>query len=325
MDGQSFKQASISLIRTISLGLIILCHITQWFGLEIAWWLNIGVQLFLLISGFLYGQKTIEIKTFIVKRLKKLLIPYYVVFVVAVIMQFLFFRQYIEIKYALGGMLLRSTIKGGQHLWFVPTIILCYLITPFLQEFRPNSSSKKQFTVYSVACFVFLSVILGVYQSFFNPAWISCYAIGYMIGINNCDKLFDEKLILWVSGILATICNGIVIWCTYVKRISFTGYNYFCDYSHVILAVFLFIILKLIFDSIRFNNKVVHWLDVMDHYSYDTYLVHHFLILGPFSLMELTGNLPVNIIIILLAIVFLSILLNKIEAYIDKFIQMIKF
>lgn len=306
--------ASISLIRTISLVLIISCHITQWFGLEIAWWLNAGVQIFLLISGFLYGQKQFEVKTFMVKRLKKILIPYYIVYIVAV----LFCRQYIELKYAIGGLLLRSTIKGGQHLWFVPTIILCYLITPFLQVFRPTNNSKKDFAVYSVACFTIVSVIFGVFQDFFNPAWIGCYVIGYIIGVNNKNYIINEKLIFLLSGIVTIIGNGIQIWCSYIRQIKFIGYQYFCDYNHVILGLFLFLLMKQIFDNMKFNNKFKQYLNIMDKYSYGTYLVHQFLIIGPFSLMALTDIRFLNIVIIIIGIGILAFVLHKAESSIIK-------
>ena len=51
------KDAAISLIRLLSLLAIIICHILQGLNLEAAFWLNIGVQVFLFMSGYLYGQK----------------------------------------------------------------------------------------------------------------------------------------------------------------------------------------------------------------------------------------------------------------------------
>ena len=46
---------SISALRLASMVAIVACHICQANGLAAAWWLNAGVQVFLVISGYLYG------------------------------------------------------------------------------------------------------------------------------------------------------------------------------------------------------------------------------------------------------------------------------
>ena len=51
------RDYSISFVRYISMLFVIICHIFQYFGNELAWWLNVGVQIFLFISGYLYANK----------------------------------------------------------------------------------------------------------------------------------------------------------------------------------------------------------------------------------------------------------------------------
>lgn len=41
------KNYAISLIRLISMLFIIICHVLQNIGHELAWWFNVGVQIFL--------------------------------------------------------------------------------------------------------------------------------------------------------------------------------------------------------------------------------------------------------------------------------------
>lgn len=59
------------------MGSIVVCHILQTLDNNWAWVFNIGVQVFLVLSGYLYGHKVIDkwIPWFI-SRLKKLYIPY---------------------------------------------------------------------------------------------------------------------------------------------------------------------------------------------------------------------------------------------------------
>ena len=57
IDRREEKNASISLIRMVAMSFIIICHIFQTYGNELAWWFNVGVQIFLIISGYLYCSK----------------------------------------------------------------------------------------------------------------------------------------------------------------------------------------------------------------------------------------------------------------------------
>ena len=83
---------SISLIRLIATFFIITCHIMQYLDVEPAWWFNVGVQIFLCISGFLYGKrdKISDDLTFYKKNIIKILVDYYVV-IIPVILLFMVF------------------------------------------------------------------------------------------------------------------------------------------------------------------------------------------------------------------------------------------
>lgn len=52
-----YRNEAISFIRLLSLLMIIICHIMQFFNIELAWWFNFGVQIFLCISGFFMGRR----------------------------------------------------------------------------------------------------------------------------------------------------------------------------------------------------------------------------------------------------------------------------
>ena len=52
------KELSVSMIRLLAMLSIIACHFCQYYNSEWAWWLNVGVQVFFIISsGYLYGNK----------------------------------------------------------------------------------------------------------------------------------------------------------------------------------------------------------------------------------------------------------------------------
>ena len=73
------KNYSISLIRLIAMVMIVVCHVLQNIGNELAWWINVGVQIFLTMSGFLYGMRYIEKPSkWMIKRFKRILLDYYI-------------------------------------------------------------------------------------------------------------------------------------------------------------------------------------------------------------------------------------------------------
>lgn len=53
------ESAAISYLRIWAFLCIITCHFLQYYENNLAWVLNIGVQIFLAISGILYGRKDI--------------------------------------------------------------------------------------------------------------------------------------------------------------------------------------------------------------------------------------------------------------------------
>ncbi|RHV39241.1 acyltransferase [Ruminococcus sp. OM05-10BH] len=315
--GGGYRNEAISLIRFLSMLMIISCHIMQYYDLELAWWFNVGVQIFLCISGFLYGQKNIEDATdFYNKRFKKILIPYYLVFIPFGIIEFIFARDVFSTKAFAMGLILCSTIKGAEHLWFIPTILMCYLITPLLQGYRNKCvEGKRTIVIFTVLGVIITSVLIQGFTTF-NPAWICCYLIGYALGMNEKGKYIRGKVLMAITGIIAVAGNAVQIYCDYIASIDFSGFGIIKNYNHVMLGVFIFLLLKVIFEKVDLNG-IGKLLKLSDAYSFEVYLVHQLLILGPFSLMALTGYSLINILIVLLGICVLTLLLKKAEQIVE--------
>lgn len=106
---------------------IIACHFFQYYGNELCYWLNAGVQLFFIISGFLYGKKQIEDPiSFLVKGFKKVLVPYELFLLIALIFYFLFWRN---------DLTLMSVAKAVFLCWYNQrsrTSLVCWLYIAML-------------------------------------------------------------------------------------------------------------------------------------------------------------------------------------------------
>lgn len=236
----------------------------------------------------------------------------------------IFARDYFNVLRFCGGFVCRTTIAGGEHLWFVPVILFCYVITPILNSFRDKYIKNEESLWIGTILSVFVVSVFGsLFANFYNPARLSCYIIGYALGLNEDRKLIKDKVLLILFGVLALIGNGIQIYSDYVKGVQLSGYiatvyRYFQNYNHVFLGVFLFLVMKKAFDHVTFERSLKDLLNITDKYSYEIYLVHQFLILGPFSLMALTTVIPVNIGIILIGIGIMAWVLKRFENLIMK-------
>ena len=147
----------ISFCRCIAMIFIVVCHILQYYNNELAWWFNCGVQIFICISGFLYGQRKIDNGyRFIKKRFIKILSSYYICLLMDIVLLYGFSPQSVDIKGIILMVFCKGTITGLGHLWFVGTILFCYLLTPILSriyEFQESKKFKKDFF-----CFVYFYV-----------------------------------------------------------------------------------------------------------------------------------------------------------------------
>lgn len=325
MKTQANHDYSISLIRFIATSFVIICHVMQYLDIELAWWFNVGVQIFLCMSGFLYGGRNqiIDDLEFYKKNFLKILIDYYVV-VIPVILLFIAFSEKLSIITIVKVLLTYGTLDGGGHLWYIPYCLFCYLITPFLSRYFDHRKNK-----HVIGRFLLLSILVIVitetFNNYFNSAWVFCYILGFFLGsisINEKHKLYNNMSFLIVVG--AILFNSIQIIQDYIVKLELNGivaslYPRFCNYAHVALGVALFVVLKAIFLR-RFKNGCPNTIKKLclysDKYSYDIYLVHHFVILGPFSLMAFTEKIGINLVLIMVIIVVSAVFVNFVSSHI---------
>lgn len=324
MNIDSKYDYSISLIRLASTTFIVACHIMQYLDIELAWWFNVGVQMFLSISGFLYGRKnTIEDDLqFYKKNIAKILIDYYVVVVTIILVFAAFLPKELSIIEVLKVLLTIDTLSGGGHLWYIPYCLFCYLITPFLCRYFDNSKNKNTVKNLLFLCVLTVVIIEG-FIDYFNSAWIICYIIGFFIGRISTDR--NSKLyrnVSWTIVAGAILSNAIQIVQDYVIKLELTGivaslYQMYCDFAHVALGAALFVSLKFILSAVfkmGYPEPIKKLCFYSDKYSYDIYLVHQFLILGPLSLMKITGIYGINIMLILVVTIICAIIVNFISS-----------
>ena len=313
----------ISFIRIFATLLIIICHIMQYYDYYLAWWFNVGVQIFLFLSGYLYGNKDkIEgITCWYFNRLKRILIDYYL-FIFPGILFAILFNKNITLTQIIS--LISFSGSGGylafDHLWFISTILFCYFLTPFFLYFLSEQKVLLLFIRLIIGLLI-IEFICTFYFKHFTGAWINCYFMGIVYrkiknqGSKNQLYLFDS-----LSVFLCCCCNILQIFFemkNYNQLIPNTLWIRFCAYSHVLLGFSLFLIIYRICGVI--SEKLFSILKFSDKISYDIYLVHQFFILGDFSILNIEkGSLPFKYLLLLLTILTCSIIVNYFSSLLSR-------
>lgn len=323
-ERQTERDNAISAIRLISMIFIVLCHFFQYYDNELAWWFNVGVYIFFAVSGFLYGSRNImDPISFIKKNFKKILVPYYIFLIPAIIFYFIFAPNKITLFSAVKAFFCAGTIQGLGNLWFVGYILFCYLITPYLYwivKKLENSSFIRMIISFTVIL-IFVQILGILFNSYFRPDRISGYIIGYFIAV--LYKKYGFYLLKYLCVFIDVLCifvNGVRIYFKYILHLK-TGtlFNYFENYAHLILGLAVFLTLYIAFKNIK-NNRILKF---SDKYSYSVYIVHQFFILSPFNLMTITLIKPFNWVIVLALVAVAAIILKYISEKILRFIEKI--
>lgn len=299
MEFSQEESRALTYIRVFSMLAIVICHICQTYSRTNHWayLFNIGVQVFLALSGYLYGHKIItNWKQFYVGRIKRVYIPF-VLFLVLVLPFYLIFHRDVfswkayllnftnlqGVAFAMGG----GMIPGIRHLWFLTAIMFGYLITPFLQRIAKYADCLLPFIIICVGIgYVFVPGAIV-----FPASWIYIYAICYLYCHLHNTKVYDIGLLV-LSVILAIL-------------ICFSGWEVITSYFnplsrcfHDIIGVFTVVWGVKILNNVG-KIKLPYFVGVLDRYSFYIYIIHYFFIIGPFSLARITPCVMLNICIIL--------------------------
>ena len=215
---------AIDIIRIFAFVFIVFLHtLNRQFGVDV--WMggyaiiSIGVNLFIMISGYLLLDKTEEAIVFFKKRILNIL-PLFLVFNII----YIYFGK-IPIMPVLKG----KTISAS-HFWYIYMILGLYLLTPWLQKVLKYAEKETFFVVF----LWFLCNILNPYLRYFNLAeipfsnfpltgFIGYYILGYFV------KKYDNKvksasfiliIVIYALGFLLSFLSTKYVLAVTGKRVS---------------------------------------------------------------------------------------------------------
>lgn len=207
---------------------------------------------------------------------------------------------------------------------------MCYLITPVVAQ-SVERIVKDNFTGTICGVIIYISIfilVIEVFFDYFNSAWLICYILGFILGRISVreKKQLNKWKILFIS--MALGCNSMQIYLDYILGHDFQGklhliYGRFCDFSHVLLGIALFLSLRDMINLCyknKYPERAVRVLNVTDDLCFDIYLVHEFFITGTFSLMEIIKYRIINIVLIFIVVLASAVALKMLSRTIQRYI-----
>lgn len=215
---------AIDIIRIFAFVFIVFLHtLNREFGVDV--WMggyaiiSIGVNLFIMISGYLLLDKTEEAIVFFKKRILNIL-PLFLVFNII----YIYFGKIPIIP------VLKGKAISASHFWYIYMILGLYLLTPWLQKVLKYAEKETLFVVF----LWFLCNILNPYLRYFNLAeipfsnfpltgFIGYYILGYFV------KKYDNKvkrtsfiliIVIYALGFLLSFLSTKYVLAVTGKRVS---------------------------------------------------------------------------------------------------------
>ncbi len=209
-EKKSEKDMLVSLIRCIAMFSVILCHTFQQIGYAYGYSSSLGragdfcadgVQVFLVLSGYLYGKKAqldnaASRMQFVYRNMWKILLEYYVYCIFVIIPVYAVkMPEAVTVQSVFGLLTASAAIPGVHHLWFIPYILFCYVITPFLYDIKKVLSAlplwkcgyEKRIAVTAMTA-VLADLLSYAFHSYFVSAWVNGYVIGFLL-----SELLENK------------------------------------------------------------------------------------------------------------------------------------
>ncbi len=237
------ERDTLNLIRWISTLAIVVCHLLQGHNNDFAYVFNTGVQVFFILSGFLYGSKQIQsVRQFYTKRILKLYVPFFIWVLFSSVLLFIYVPECVTLKGIVCQVAMRSNLPGLSHLWFMKVIFICYLILPLV-----DSMLKRNVTLTIICVSTFICIALSLtYNPFF--IWVAIYYIGFCMGRY-------RRILPYMFAISLIFC--IAIFSSYQWSFKvFLGFSMLSGVVHSTVGLCFFIGMLYVGNAIHFHKRI---------------------------------------------------------------------
>lgn len=323
-----FNIGKLSLYRSELMGiatlLIIICHAPA-YGVEMPAWMirlvgsfGFGVDIFLFLSGVgMYHSyasrksKRISLMKWWMKRYLRIIIP---CFLLIIPINYLWnpFGKSLNACSAFFELSGFGFVFGKSPLWFVTSILLLYLLTPFIDLFLKGKYKWHICISLSAVCFIcaYTFLFYSVW-GFMLQRWPS-YFIGWILAFYINEQ---KKVSLWVTVVLPLLIYMVLYWMNHQLDTHFSLF-WLQGISMVMLFAYLL-------DKVH-NKTFLSVLSFIGAISLESYVTNEYMIRSLFSFSWIINGFninPGNYTLYgggTLVCIFISYIVNRISRYILK-------
>ena len=295
------KDLSITLYRVIATVFILICHIGTHYSIGIvAEGFKVGVQMFLLMSGFLCAKSSSKKRdiSYYGKRVIRILMPVWCFIIpyliVACILQMynpLSFMPYLFGVFGLERITdldLFSSVDGLTHLWYITAALICELVAPLILFIR-NKFENKNLAYYaiSISSIVVLHIVGGIIS--IKIDYILVFVVGVLL-FDLLNKQYGFKEFAFYNAFLIV---AVVLRLIAQKSIDGTMvYNGIINpLVYLVISYVLFVDLKYFvgilgenFKTSLQNSKIIGFIE---KFSFEIYICHYIFIVGPLNVYKI--------------------------------------
>ena len=325
--------SEITFLHVLGCVMILLCHFFQDAGPRYGLYSELflaGLSLFFVVSGYLAGLKESHNLAWLSRRITRIIVPYYVVILLALIIYFVFKREEFSISSTLHLLTFTQGTNyiywpyegymascGFGHLWFITVMLLCIIITPLLKFVTRNQGLTPTLLILAVMILIIqpMMIYVGLQLSY-----LISYIVGYRfakIEVTSKEKL---SVVFWCSFVFLIFASVLRL----MGRVYIDGTDLYDRYiallSQSSMGIFLFISVfyfkrKLAILDKLYSSKPILWLAT---YTYEIYLLHYFFLKSPWHFSKYFENRVMADLLVVLCSVIGAIIINRSVAYIVK-------
>lgn len=300
-------------LRVIALFCIIWCHTNniEYDSLlfeKFKWFLGkCGVPIFFMLSGYLAFPFKGDIKEYILKKSKRILIPFFIWIVI-----------YVFVAWDLGFNLFAGDLlnKASAHLWFIYVIVGLYLLVPILSPFLENAVQnilKFYLMIWGItSIYPLLFSITNttftehniMYTLYYFYGFIGFFVLGYYF------KRFPNTKLLKIPTSIALIILTFLLIGSYFYMFDCHTVE-ISDYKGlpmILYSIAVFALFKNIALHIQ-NGFVIKIMTSLSINSFGIYLVHMLIVFYIYPIIPVFDSIP-DIIV-----TFYFVLINLLLSY----------
>lgn len=325
------RDTSYDYIRIIAMLSIVLCHFFQIQGATyISSWLNIGVQVFLVLSAKLLCKKRLDSKKekteFFKTRVLRIYIPVWIYLLCLVPMLYVVGKgsQISGLIMCFAGLsgFAKSGVLGLGHFWYITVLIICYLLVPVMYKIAcfcdKVSGVKATLLQMVIPVAAVLMFFFTKYKNYGVNIALFCSAYFAFYKTRDNDNWYKGKtLILLPVTIVLVIIRIFADTTDIINNPYYDGV--FTTAVKALVGLFLFFLMYGVFASIKQNRT--NLLCFISDISYEVYIVHQFILLAVYEFVPFPKSTVVGKSAMLVCSMILIFINAGIVFGIKKFIE----